>query len=150
MAVESECSVAFVHDTHNIHCSHLGGFGRKGVELRNDGLFVRNRHVEARERGVFAHPVAEIAHFDEVEIVILRVDVFAGELLGEKGGRKTMTEGVSDESVLAHEERVGLFLRSVEGGQPKGEAAEFHIAESCLLEDTLHHFALGKGFHGGG
>ena len=38
-----------------------GGFGRKGVELRNDGLFVRNRHVEAREQGVFAHPVAEIA-----------------------------------------------------------------------------------------
>ena len=99
---------------------------------------------------MFAHPVAEVAHFGEVEIVILRIDVFAGELLGKKGGRKTMTEGVSDESVLAHEERVGLFFGSVERRKSEGEAAEFHIAESCLLEDTLHHFALGKGFHGGG
>ena len=89
---------------------------------------------------MFAHPVAEIAHFDEVEIVVLRVDVFAGELLGEKGGRKTVTEGVSDESVLAHVERGGLFLSSVERGESEGEAAEFHIVESCLLEDTLHHF----------
>ena len=147
MAVESECSVAFAHHAHHIHRPHLGGFGRKGIELRNDGLFVRNRHVEAREQGMFAHPVAEVAHFDEVEIVILRVDVFAGELLGEKGGRKTVTEGVSDESVLAHVERVGLFLSSVERGESEGEAAEFHIVESCLLEDTLHHFTLGKGFH---
>ena len=72
---------------------NLGGFGRKGVELRNDGLFVRNGHVEAREHGMFAHPVAEVAHFGEVEIVILRVDVFAGELLGEKRRPKNCDRG---------------------------------------------------------
>ena len=39
---------------------------------------------------------------------------------------------------------LGLFLSSVERGESEGEAAELHVAESCLLEDTLHDFAWGK------
>ena len=95
-------------------------------------------------------PVAEVIHFGEVEIIIARIDVLAGELFCEKGGGKTVTEGVSDESVLLHETKTGLFFCSVEGGEAKSEAPEFYIAETCFFDHRFHHLALGKGLHRGG
>ena len=150
MPVQSQPTAVGPPHTHHIHRTDGFRFGRKGVELRHDGLFVRNRHVEADQLGVRTHPVAKVIHFGEVKILIARIDVLASELFCKKGRGKTVTEGVSDESVLLHEAKTGLFFCSVEGGESKSEAPEFNLAESCFFDHRFHHFALGKGLHRGG
>ena len=47
MPVQSQPTAVGPPHTHHIHRTDGFRFERKGVELWHDGLFVRNRHVEA-------------------------------------------------------------------------------------------------------
>lgn len=105
--VKQDFSIGLSLDAHHIDSSDGLSFGRKCVEVGYHGLFVGNGHVEADEVGMIFDKGAKIIDGGKIEVVVAGGDALSFELFGKEICRKTMPEGMADESVLKHGEWCG-------------------------------------------
>ena len=76
---------------HHIDRTNGGSLWREAVKARDDGLLVRNRHVEAAQTGMARQYFGiKLLNPWQLKVEIFGRNPFARKLFGEEGARETM------------------------------------------------------------